>query len=66
MSDPMVDDHAGHPENDGGGTGSWLSNILEQVLLQETTSAHQERFKLAAEAIEQEVEVGQFCSQSLV
>jgi hypothetical protein len=57
MSQPTLDDQAFEPENEGGGSGSWLSNILEQVLLQETNSAHQERFKMVAEAIEQEVEV---------
>lgn len=43
--------------NDQGESAGWLSSILAQVLIQETVSNVNDRFKLAADAIDQEIEV---------
>jgi hypothetical protein len=57
MSQHEKNNSALQNDNESGSSGSWLSSILDQVLLQHTSVAHQERFKLVAQAIEQEVEV---------
>lgn len=56
MGEPLATS-ADKPDHDEGEPGGWLSSILAQVLIQETVSNVNDRFKMASDAIDQEIEV---------